>query len=92
MVAEIFPSVLSIEDDLSGLVHDLAQVRTCVRHAAALDARGRLEEPFGPPPGLSESQRGGGRGGGLDSLRPLICPDSGRSTSHGNSPPVSMLG
>jgi len=57
VVAEIFPSVLSIEDDLSGLVRDLAQVRTCVRHAAALDARGRLEEPFGPPPGLSESQR-----------------------------------
>jgi hypothetical protein len=56
VLAEIFPSILPIEDDLSGLVRDLAQVRTCVRHAAALDACGRLEEAFGPPLGLSEAQ------------------------------------
>jgi hypothetical protein len=53
VVAEIFPSVLPIEDDLAVLVRDLAQVRTCVRHAAAVDACGRLDAAFHAPKGLS---------------------------------------
>jgi precorrin-8X/cobalt-precorrin-8 methylmutase len=56
VLAEIFPSVLPIEDDLSGLVRDLAQVRTCVRHAANLDSLGLLAGQIASPPGLSDSQ------------------------------------
>jgi hypothetical protein len=56
VVAEIFPSVLPIEDDLAEPVRDLAQVRTCVRHAATLDACDLLEKSFEAPRGLPASR------------------------------------
>ena len=56
VLAEIFPSVLPVEQDLASIVRDLAQVCTCVRQVAAKDASGLLEAKFWAPPGLTDVQ------------------------------------
>lgn len=53
VIAEIFPSLLPLDEDIAESVNDLAQVRTCVRHAAQLDAQGQLAAWFGQPPSLA---------------------------------------
>lgn len=55
VIAEIFPSVIPIEIGLSTLTRDLAQVLSCARHAARLDAAGELAARFGPPLGLDDA-------------------------------------
>jgi len=56
VLAEIFPSVLPIDQGLELDVPDRAQMRTCIRHAARLDCRGELASCFQQPHGLSNEE------------------------------------
>lgn len=54
VVAEIFPSLLEIDEGLLQLTKDKAQVITCVQHAAASDAVGQLVNFFARPRNLTD--------------------------------------
>lgn len=57
IVAEIFPSILEIEEELGELVNDQAQVLTCVGHAATLDGAGQLQNCFSEPVGFDDEMQ-----------------------------------
>jgi precorrin-8X/cobalt-precorrin-8 methylmutase len=55
VIAEIFPSIVAIDEEVANGVPDLTQVRSCVRHAASLDRAGQLLASFDAP-GLTPEQ------------------------------------
>lgn len=55
--AEIFPSVVPLDDAAGGVVKDERQVRSCVRHAAVRDSEGHLVNDLAGPAGLDADIR-----------------------------------
>jgi hypothetical protein len=53
VIAEIFPSVVPMLEAAKGEVKDQRQARSCVWHAARMDAHGTIASAFAPPPRLS---------------------------------------